>query len=123
MRHIRINEIPPGEAPARIRVAWIGITLPLADIPEQQPGVWTTAGVLGKDRGLMARVKQLFGSPVVEQPSVSYVVDVLAAIELLQTHSPSAATWWERHTQNLLVQGRKFYFAASCCEEIGHSAN
>lgn len=117
MRYIRIIAIPPGEAPERIRSAWIGVVLPLADTKGPQPGIWITRGVLGKDRGLLARIKRLVGIPMVEQPSVAYAVDVLAAIESLRAHSPSAAEWWERHTPHLLVPGRRFCFSVACCEE------
>lgn len=118
MRHIRIIAIPPGEAPELIRSAWIGVILPLAETKESQPGIWITQGVLGKDRGLLARFKRMLGILVVEQPSIGYVVDVLAAIDLLRAHSPSAAGWWERHTPHLLVPGGRFCFSAACCEEV-----
>jgi hypothetical protein len=120
MRHIRIIEIPPGEAPERIRAAWVGVTIQLADIPEPQPSIWSTTGVLGREHGLLARFKSLFGVPVAEQPNVAYVVDVIAAIESLRAQSPSAAAWWERRTPHLLKLGKRFCFAASCCEETAH---
>ncbi|AIF45989.1 hypothetical protein [Dyella japonica] len=122
MRHIRVIAMPPGEAPERIRAAWIGVVLPLAETKGSQPGIWITQGVLGKDRGLLARIKRLLGMLVVEQPSVAYAVDVLAAMESLRAHSPSAAMWWERHTPHLLVPGKRFCFSAACCEEVGTQA-
>ena len=122
MRDIRIIEVPPGEAPARIRAAWVGVTIPLADIPQPQPSIWATTGVLGKDRGLVARFKRFLGILVVEQPYVAYVVDATAAIESLRTKSPSAAAWWERYTPHLLAPGNKLCFAAACCEEITRNA-
>jgi hypothetical protein len=118
MKHIRIIGIPPGEAPERIRAAWVGVTLPLADIPGPQPGIRATAGVLGKDRSLWSRLKHLFGVPTVEQPAPVYVVDVIAAIESLRSQSPVAVEWWERHTPNLLKPGKRFCFDATCCVEI-----
>lgn len=123
MRHIRIVETPSGEAPARIRAAWVGVILPLADIAKPQPGVWITAGVLGKDRGLWARIQRFFGILIVEQPTVGYVVDVIAAIDSLRAQSPSAAVWWERHTPHLLIPGKTFCFSTSCCEEVSEDAN
>lgn len=118
MGHIKIIGMPPGEAPTRIRSAWIGLTLPLADIPHPQPNIWSTVGVLGKDRGLIAKIKRLFLIPVVEQPTPSYAVTVIAAIECLRVQSPAAAVWWERHTPHLIKPGQMFCFDASCCEEI-----
>ncbi|ULU26784.1 hypothetical protein [Dyella terrae] len=122
MRYIRIIAMPPGEAPERIRAAWIGIVLPLAETKGPQPGIWITQGVLGKDRGLLARVKRLLGILSVEQPSVAYAVEVLSAIESLRLHSPTAAVWWERHTPHLLVPGRRFCFSTVCCEEVSTRA-
>ncbi|MFC3651545.1 hypothetical protein ACFONN_08340 [Dyella humi] len=118
MKHIRIIAVPPGEAPARIRSAWIGVTLPLADMPHPQPNVWSTVGVLSKNRGLLAKLKSLFRVQLIEQPTPSYVVSVVAAIESLRAQSPSAADWWERHTPHLIKPGQMFCFDASCCEEI-----
>ena len=122
MRQIRIIEIPPGEAPEQIRAAWVGVIIRLADVPEPQPGIWATTGVLGKELGLLAKFKRFLGAPVVEQPYPSYVVDVLAAMDALRAQSSSAAAWWESHTPHLLKPGKKFCFAASCCEVIIHDA-
>ena len=123
MKHIRIVEMPPGEAPARIRKAWIGVILLLADTPHSQPNIWATTGVLGKERSLLAKFRRLIGVPTVEQPSLAYVVDVNAAIESLRARSPSAAAWWERNTPTLLKPGKRFCFDAACCEELAHDTD
>lgn len=124
MRHIRIIEVPPGEAPAHIRQAWVGVTLELADIPEPQPHVWIALGVLRKDKGLLAGFKRLFGI-LIDQPNLAlaYVVDAMTSIEALRAQSPSAAKWWERHTPHLLQPGQRLCFDASCCEEIAREAD
>lgn len=119
MKSIRIITTPPGEAPVHIREAWIGVTLPLAEMPHPQPNYWRTAGVLRKNHGWLARLKSLFAGPLVEQPIASYVVSVLAAMEALRPHSPSAMDWWERHTPHLMNSSAMFCFDASCCEETG----
>jgi hypothetical protein len=118
VKHIRIIATPPGEAPTHIREAWIGMTLPLAEIPHPQPSYWRTVGVLRKDQGWFSTLKRLFRSSLVEQPIPSYVVSVLVAMEALRAHSPSAVDWWERHTPHLMNPGSMFCFDASCCEEI-----
>jgi hypothetical protein len=122
MKLVRIVTVPPGEAPAQIRAAWVGVTIPLADIEASQPNLWSSRGVLGKERGLLANVKRLFGVPAVEQPSIGYVVEVLPAIEALRAHAPAAATWWEQHTPHLIKPGARFLFDASCCEELPATA-
>lgn len=118
MRFVRIIKIPSGEAPAKIRAAWVGVILPLANISGPQPSLWETMGVLGKEHGLSGRLKRFFGISTGYQPCVAYVVDVLAAIEVLRVHAPLAAVWWERHTPHLLKQDSKFLFEVSCCEEV-----
>jgi hypothetical protein len=118
VRYIKIIEKPPGEAPPQIRSAWIGVVLPLADIPHPQPGIWNTIGVLGKHHSLFAKLKRLFRPRIVEQPTPSYVVDVIAAVACLREKSPSAASWWEHHTPHLFKSGQMFCFDASCCEEV-----
>jgi hypothetical protein len=122
MKHIRIVKVPPGEAPKRVRSAWVGVTLPLADIQKPQPTVWITTGVLGKDRGLLTRFKRLFGV-LVDQPEVAsvYVVNTIAAVEALRAHSPIAARWWERNTPHLLKEGQQLGFHAWCCEEMAEA--
>ncbi|MBN8886294.1 MAG: hypothetical protein J0I77_11285 [Rudaea sp.] len=118
MKLVQIVAIPPGEAPEKVRAAWIGATIPLADIEAPQPGLWSSRGVLGKELGFLAQLKRLVGIPVIEQPSVGYVVEVLAAMEVLKSHAPAAATWWEQHTPHLIKPGKKFLFDASCCKEV-----
>jgi hypothetical protein len=118
MKLLQIVAVPPGEAPETIRAAWIGVTIPLANIEAPQPNHWSSRGVLGKEYGLLAKVKRLFGTPITEQPTVGYVVEVLAAIEALKAHAPAAAAWWEQHTPDLIKPGAKFLFEASCCKEV-----
>lgn len=122
MKLVQIVAIPPGEAPEKIRAAWIGATIPLADIEAPQPNLCNSRGVLGKEHGFLAKVKRFVGLPVIEQPSVGYVVEVLAAIEALKAHAPAAAAWWEQHAPHLIKPGKKFLFDASCCKEVSAGA-
>jgi len=119
LKKIRIIDVPPGEAPASIRGAWVGLVLPLAETAYPQPVVSITVGVLGKHRSVLARLKRLLGAaPMEERPSIGYIVNVIDAIEVLRASSPSAAAWWECHTPHLLAPGRRFSFAAHCCQEL-----
>jgi hypothetical protein len=47
-----------------------------------------------------------------------YEVDVLAAIEVLERASPSAAEWWRQSTPYLLRRWKRFVFPANCCEQV-----
>ena len=118
MKLVQIVAVPSGEAPQHIRAAWVGVTIPLADIEAPQPNRWNPRGVLGKEHGFLAKVKRFFGVPTTEQPSIGYVVEVLAAIEALKAHAPAAAAWWQEHTPHLIKPGAKFLFDASCCKEV-----
>jgi len=122
MKLVQIIKVPPGEAPQKIRVAWIGVTIPLANIEAAQPSLWSSKGVLGKEHGFFAKVKTFFGFPVAEQPCVGYVVEVLPAIEALKAHAPTAAAWWEQHTPHLIKPGARLLFDASCCKEVSGGA-
>jgi hypothetical protein len=122
MKAVRIVKTPPGEAPAHVRAAWIGVTLALADVGRAQPGVWATQGVLKKRYDLLGRVKRLLGI-LEEQPCPGYVVEVLPAIAALKARAPQAAVWWETKTPHLLRPGACFFFAEWCCEETIHEAS
>jgi hypothetical protein len=48
-----------------------------------------------------------------------YVVPVLGALQVLETSSPEAATWWRTNTPHLCKSWRRFMFHARVCEVIG----
>ena len=115
MTAIKIISAPFGEAPLHIREAWIGLVLPLA-VPSVR-SVWIVGGVLTGPRTALGHWLQLLlgrGSR-----HAGYVVNVVAAVALLDRANPSAAAWWRENTPDLLAENRNFVFNAEACEETG----
>jgi hypothetical protein len=82
---IRIIACPPGEAPLNVRLAWVGLELPLA------PGrtgrqLAMTSGVVSAPRGLWQRIAALFLARYGVQ--TGYSVNALEAVNLLQAKDP-----------------------------------
>ena len=111
--NIRIISVPPGEAPAEVRAAWVGLVLPVIG---GKAGTFFTAGVLSRSKtwygALFAR---LAGRGAIER---GYRVDARRAVEILSLHSSSAAGWWHEHAALSLRPGQQFIFAAAACEEV-----
>jgi hypothetical protein len=111
---IRIVDVPPGEAPATIRRAWVGLVLPLAGRETGMRQV-PTSGVLSGPktlwdalwRRLTGRFDWVWG----------YVVDPPQAIAILGTHAPEAAAWWEENSPPMRPW-KTFVFYAGVCEEL-----
>ena len=118
MRSIRIQSIPPGDAPRHIREAWVGLVLPLADIVSNQPAICTTRSVLVDRSGLWHRVRQLLKRELEEQPVPAYIINARKAVDVLQQNDPAAAQWWRENTPHLLHGDRFFSFPANCCSEL-----
>jgi hypothetical protein len=100
-RFIQIVAAPPGEAPPAIRAAWIGCVLPLiagTDRPEQSIDA----------RGVTS------GRP--EEHGLSYRVQGVDAILVLEQHDAEAARWWREHAPRFLQPGKLFAFSAAACE-------
>jgi hypothetical protein len=98
---IRIIASPPGEAPAHIRAAWVGLELPLME-GWTGPRILYAAGVLSGTR--MAVV-------------VGYLVSGKAAVELLAAHAPAAAAWWRTNASAVLCGGCPLIFPAYVCQK------
>lgn len=116
--HIRITHTPPGEAPAHIRQAWVGLVLP---VHERYAGEQRRLGVgvlSGPRTWLGVLLAMLTGRA---KHATGYVVDAKTALDLLATHAPEAAEWWRTHTPHFLEPGRCFLFAAEGCEEVRES--
>jgi hypothetical protein len=110
---VKIIAIPPGDAPENVRAAWVGLTLPLA-----KPGVRTipTMSVLACPKTWLGIVlARLTGKT---QPEKGYVVDAHRAVEILASHAPAAAKWWNENAPSAVRPGRQFLFAADVCQEI-----
>jgi hypothetical protein len=101
--HLRIIATPTGEAPERIRRAWVGVALPLRHW-ETEPSDHLSVGVL---------------SHLAPARIMGYAVDGRAAVNALASHSPEAATWWRNHAPHVLERGYQFFFPCEACEYLG----
>jgi hypothetical protein len=97
---IRIVSLPPGEAPFAIRLAWVGLELPLA--------------------GGQSRAETLSASGVLSEESVeatpAYAVEGSVAVQRLNLVSPEAAAWWRENAPHVLAPGYLLVFPADVCE-------
>jgi hypothetical protein len=99
---IRIVAVPPGEAPERVRRAWVGLELPLAN----------------GETGL--RDQSAFGALSNDPVGLrkGYAVDGGKAVELLAAKDPDAAEWWRGNAPHVLARGYQFVFPAEVCERV-----
>lgn len=112
----RIVSPPPGEAPLAVREAWVGLELPLPPGRGSHQRPWRGFGVLSGPRTLWQELTRIVLGRVNKNPG--YVVNALAAINLLAVKDPSAAAWWREHCPHLLTGRRYFVFAAEACEVL-----
>jgi hypothetical protein len=98
----RIVAVPPGEAPERVRRAWVGLELPLAP-GETGPRDQLAYGVLSN--GSVGSRK-------------GYAVDGCKAVALLEAKDPDAAAWWRRNAPHVLTRGYQLVFPAEVCEQV-----
>lgn len=113
MAAIKIISTPPGEAPLHIREAWVGLVLPLA-VPSVR-SVWIVGGVLTGPKTLWRQRLHLFLGR--GRRHAGYVVNLAAAVTLLERANPSAAAWWRENTGEMIAQNRNVVFFAEVCEE------
>jgi hypothetical protein len=110
---LKITSIPPGEAPTWVREQWVGLSLPLAQ-RSLEPHRFFTVGVLSRSSGRFRSLIALLAGKWRRESG--YVVECIAAIEVLSTVSPDAANWWRVHTPHLIKKGQYFLFQ----EGVGH---
>ncbi len=96
--HVRIVDVPAGEAPDAVRKAWLGLVLP--SIGRKVPRVISLFSYRKSDR------------------DPKYLVPVESAISILEQKSPEAAAWWRANTPHVLSRDRYFAFAVEDCEEL-----
>jgi hypothetical protein len=113
MGSIRIKSTPPGEAPASIRSAWVGLLLPLL---HERPRYFLGSGMLSGPRDSIATIMHLITLRLKVQ--TGYVVASLAAIEILEKSNADAARWWREHAPRAARPGHKFLFSPDCCERV-----
>ena len=110
---IRILTIPPGEAPLSVRMAWVGLDLPL-DPRRVGRQLAMAAGVLSSPRGWWQQIVGLVTGRYAVK--TGYAVNALEAVNLLQAKAPVAAAWWREHCAHLLDGKRWFLFPTAGCE-------
>ncbi|MCK9907847.1 hypothetical protein MXD81_01805 [Microbacteriaceae bacterium K1510] len=106
---VRIVAVPPGEAPQWVREQWIGCELPL--IGRTSGGTFRTVGILKVSSFWRHFWETFFGkSEMVD----GYMVDVAAAVRVLEVKSPEAAAWWREHAPYLMRRGRFIFHREAC---------
>src|SRR5262245_6131104 len=106
-RLLRIEAVPPGEAPQWVREQWVGLALPLVG-RQSSPRSVLTSGVLSGPKSVWASVVAMFSGQL--RRRTGYLVDTRAAVAILATKSPEAAAWWREHAPRLVRPGRYFVF-------------
>ena len=116
MTSIRIIDIPAGEAPEKIRKAWVGLVLPLVEGKCGKRNRWISFGVLSVPRSLLG---QLWGV-IRHKHNIrdGYMVDARTAVEILENENQTAARWWHENTPHMFKANMKFIFEAEVCEEL-----
>ncbi len=109
---IRIVACPPGEAPLSVRLAWVGLELPLT---RQSKQLAMTSGVISSPRDWWRRLVGLVTGRYGVQ--TGYMVTARDAVDLLQTKDPTAAAWWRQHCAHMLDGKRQFLFPTASCQE------
>jgi hypothetical protein len=108
---IRIVRRPIGEAPAWVRDAWTGLSLPLAT-----PSAHTTHGfgVLSTPSSRLGEIWAILRGKSIKMNG--YFVDARLAVELLEVTRPEAAQWWRDNAPRMLDGTRYFIFDTPCSE-------
>lgn len=113
MAKLKITSVPPGEAPDWVRQHWVGLALPLPD-GREAPVTLPTFGVLSTPKTRIGQcLARFFGRARTE---TGYLVEALAAIDLLAQSSREAADWWRTHTPELARPGQYLLFQVG----VGH---
>src|SRR2546427_1985810 len=110
---VRIISVPPGEAPADIRRAWVGLTLPIVG---RGPMTGFGTGVLTGPKSILELLWRLVSFRM--QVHEGYAVDVATGIDMLAKARPDAAAWWRHAAPHLFRRGHHFVFARDCCQPV-----
>lgn len=113
VKYVKIIATPPGEAPQKVRDAWVGLKLPIKGGEVQTK---LGSGVISRPKSFWGLMFSIFVGR--NKPVHGYAVDALTAVEILAKQSPEAALWWRRNTPSLLQSGRALIFQAEVCQEI-----
>lgn len=110
---LHITSTPPGEAPEWVRQKWVGLSLPLVQ-QGSAAKVFPTAGVLSGPRNVLSCLFAWLTGKFVRESG--YLVESLAAIQVLEAAHPEAAAWWKQNTPHLIRPRRYFVFQ----QGVGH---
>src|SRR5436190_16447249 len=102
---IRIVTCPPGEAPLAVRLAWVGLELPVTPTSRKLAMI---SGVLSAPRSLWQGLAALFTGGYGVR--TGYAVNARDAVNLLNAKDSTAAAWWREHCAHLLDGKRMFLF-------------
>ncbi len=108
--HLHITAVPPGEAPLWVRECRVGLSLPLAQRNAALLPL-LTSGVLSGPTGFISCLVALVSGKLERQSG--FVVEMRAAIAVLEVGNPDAAAWWRENTPYLLRGKRYFVFHGS----------
>jgi len=117
-RGIEITSTPVGDAPLKIREAWIGLVLPLHPDYPRDVVTMPSNSVLSESRGLQTWLRWLFRRPYPMEDWVGYAVPSAEAIRILGEKSPQAARWWWRNVPSFTQPEATFLFDRDCCRLV-----
>jgi len=111
--HIKIVDIPIGEAPLWVREAWIGVEIPLFC---QDKNTMEFYGVLS---GYPSLAKRLWNRVTGGSPKVTgYIVIARDAVDALAKSNLSAADWWFENVPQLMDGVELFLFDEDACQIV-----
>lgn len=113
--YLRIDAVPPGEAPLWVREQWVGLTLPLAQ-RGRAPMHHLTSGVVSGPKDFGTFLLAMATGKLRRETGYRVVAHV--AVDELAAHSPDASAWWREHASHQLRPGRFFVFHESVGEAI-----
>jgi hypothetical protein len=112
--YLYVTSVPSGEAPLWVREKWVGLKLPLTG--RLSAGVFRGGGILTGPRGSVSSFMALLCGRLPQREG--YIVDVLPAVQILESTHPEAAAWWKENASHLMRPDRRFVFE----KEVGHVA-
>jgi hypothetical protein len=98
---VRVTGVPPGEAPAWVRQAWVGVELPTV---RREPRAVPAFQVLSRSHA---------------DAGSGYEVSGSAAVAAVAVANPDAADWWRANVPEVLAPGYLLIFPADVCERVG----
>ena len=107
----------PGDEPAFVREAWVGLVLPLQQ-GKSQPVVVPPIRLPLRALSFRQRMSRIFQKQLADQPMPAYIVNAAEGFEVLKRERPEAALWWQKRFPEALSGRYYFRFNAENCEEL-----